>query len=275
MASDTLIRVRLGSRDARSETGQVEAVRLLELFHDAATELCIREIGDEGILRTYANVEFFAPLRVGDYIEIRGRITEVGAKTCVIELVAHKIIRTARTMAAPLAGEVLDPPRLVGRAKGTWLIPLRPAAEATLADDTQAADEGEVATEAQVTDTASNETHAEPLSWGGHRPKDQPAPKRRPGPEVRMRDENQDQREWSRSRPASSDRPPRRERSYDDRPDRNRPQSDRPYGDRSRSDRPTSDRPYGDRPRDDRPHSDRPRRDERWDEERPRPKRKG
>lgn len=298
MPQETLIRLRLTARDARAETGQVETTRLLELFHDAATEVCIRQVGDEGILRSYTTVEFLGPLRVGDYVEVRARLTDQGRKTCTIDLVAHKVVRAARTLDAPLAGEVLDPPRLLARATGIWLAPERAPARveagAEEAADTEAPAEAEgeaaLLTEAEGEAAEAAEAPTEPMSWGGHRPQDRPAARRRPGPDVRMREDEpepprrereergewerrprEERREWrpadERGRPGSErrweDRRPPREgegRGREDRP-RYRDEGGRGRDERRGEDRPRGgDRPYGDRPRGgDRPYGDRSR----------------
>ncbi|MCW5853003.1 MAG: hypothetical protein KIT87_23240 [Anaerolineae bacterium] len=297
MPQETLIRLRLTARDARAETGQVDTTRLLELFQDAATELCIRQVGDEGILRTYTTVEFLGPLRVGDYVEVRGRLADQGRKTCTIDLVAHKVVRAARTLAAPLAGEALDPPRLIARASGVWLVPERVPVEtaAEAAADVETLDEDIATMPAEGAGEAA-EGQTEPMSWGGHRPGDRPAPRRRPGPDVRLREEEaetppprrereerggewerrpaEERREWrpreERDRSGGQrrweDRQPRREgqeRGRDERP-RGRDEGGRGRDERRGEDRPPRDRSYGDRPRgggSDRSASDRPRGD--------------
>lgn len=174
MAQEPLIRVRLGARDARTESGQVDPARLMELFNDAAANLAIAYRRDEGLLRAYQNVEFVAPVRLGDYIEVRGRVIDVARKALTIQMVAHVAVRTARSVESPLAGVLVEPPRLVARATGVWIVP--------------EAAEGEALAEDRETD---REPGAEPLSWGGHRPKDHPPAKRRPGPDVHMRSDDE------------------------------------------------------------------------------------
>ena len=47
----------------------------LGLFGDVATELCIRTDGDEGLFASYSDVQFLAPVRAGDCIEV---VAELG-----------------------------------------------------------------------------------------------------------------------------------------------------------------------------------------------------
>ena len=73
-----LIRVRMNNNDAHYGGNLVDGAKILELFGDVATELLIRNDGDEGLFRAYDNVDFLAPVRAGDYIEAIGEIVESG-----------------------------------------------------------------------------------------------------------------------------------------------------------------------------------------------------
>lgn len=94
----------------------------MELFGDAATELCIRHDGDEGLFASYDTVEFKKPVFAGDFLEIRGRITEVGRRSRKVELEAYKMIE-AHPEEGPSVARVLDEPVLVARATGTVVVP--------------------------------------------------------------------------------------------------------------------------------------------------------
>src|SRR5580700_5256040 len=72
------LRVRLSQADAHYGGNLVSGSKMLEFFGDVATELLIRQDGDEGLFRAYDNVEFLAPVHAGDYLEIEGEITKVG-----------------------------------------------------------------------------------------------------------------------------------------------------------------------------------------------------
>ena len=70
-----------------------------------------------------SNVEFLAPVYGGDYIEARGKIVKEGKTSRTMEFSAWKVIRP-RPDISPSAAEVVDPPILVCKAKGTCVTPL-------------------------------------------------------------------------------------------------------------------------------------------------------
>jgi 3-keto-5-aminohexanoate cleavage enzyme len=118
------LRVRLGAHDAHYAGELVDGARILALFGDVATELCIRHDGDEGLFRAYDMVEFVAPVYAGDYIEARGVITAVGSTSRRMEFEAKKVLGNARTTGlSPSAAGVLEPAILVCRAHGTCVVP--------------------------------------------------------------------------------------------------------------------------------------------------------
>src|SRR5436309_13204574 len=88
----SLIRIRMGAKDGHYGGGLVDGAKMLELFGDVATELCIRADGDEGLFRAYESVEFLAPVRAGDFIEAEGTITRWGKTSLGMEFVARKVI---------------------------------------------------------------------------------------------------------------------------------------------------------------------------------------
>ena len=117
-----LIRLRMSSHDAHYGGHLVDGARLLGLFGDLATELCIRHDGDEGLFRAYDSVEFLAPVYAGDYVEAEGEITRVGATSRAMRFEARKVIRP-RPDLSDSAAEVLAEPVVVCRATGTCVVP--------------------------------------------------------------------------------------------------------------------------------------------------------
>ncbi|HEX6244755.1 MAG TPA: hotdog domain-containing protein [Polyangiales bacterium] len=118
-------RLRLGSHDAHYAGELVDGARCLGLFGDVATELCVRHDGDEGLFRAYDSVEFLAPVRAGDVLEVFGEITEVGRTSRKMRFWAHKVIELVRAPGAEVsAARVLESPLLVCRASGTCVVPL-------------------------------------------------------------------------------------------------------------------------------------------------------
>ena len=57
----------------------------LGLFGDVATELCIRTDGDEGLFASYSDVQFRAPVRAGDFLEVTAELVAVGRRSRTIE----------------------------------------------------------------------------------------------------------------------------------------------------------------------------------------------
>jgi 3-aminobutyryl-CoA ammonia-lyase len=117
-----LIRLRMSEADAHYGGRLVDGARMLALFGDVATELCIRESGDEGLFAAYDSVQFLAPVYAGDYIEAEGRIVRSGTRSRAMEFEARKVI-AARPESSPSAAEVLAEPVIVCRASGTCVVP--------------------------------------------------------------------------------------------------------------------------------------------------------
>ncbi|CAN2042659.1 3-aminobutyryl-CoA ammonia lyase [Candidatus Magnetomoraceae bacterium gMMP-15] len=119
---ETSLKLRMGMHDAHYGGNLVDGARMLNLFGDAATELLIRYDGDEGLFRAYSSIEFLAPVYAGDYIEVRGRIINVGKTSRTMEFEAWKIISQEPELSES-AARVLDSPVLVCKATGTCVTP--------------------------------------------------------------------------------------------------------------------------------------------------------
>mgnify|MGYP000227479649 CR=1 FL=1 len=117
-----MIRLRMGAHDAHYGGNLVDGAKMLQLFGDVATELLIRNDGDEGLFCAYDNVEFKAPVFAGDYIEAVGEITHVGNTSRKMTFEAYKVIRP-RPDVNESACDVLEEPILVCRASGTCVVP--------------------------------------------------------------------------------------------------------------------------------------------------------
>jgi len=116
------IRLRMSAHDAHYGGNLVDGARMLGLFGDVATELLIRNDGDEGLFCAYDSVEFLAPVFAGDYIEAVGEIVKVGNTSRKMQFEARKVIQ-ARTDINDSAAEVLETPVVVCRASGTCVVP--------------------------------------------------------------------------------------------------------------------------------------------------------
>lgn len=120
MTDRVLLRLRVGAEQAHYGEGLVDGAFVLKLFGDAATELLIRRDGDEGLFRAYSSVDFLAPVRGGDYLEIEAEIVKEGRTSRQMRFEARKVIAPQGGSAA----RVLDPPEVVARAEGTCVVPL-------------------------------------------------------------------------------------------------------------------------------------------------------
>ena len=95
---------------------------ILNLFGDVATELTIRIDGDDGLLRSYDNVEFFSPVHAGDFLLIKGKVVKIGNTSRKIIFEAYKIIEPIKNSKFDSNCKVLDPPLLVAKASGTSVV---------------------------------------------------------------------------------------------------------------------------------------------------------
>ena len=116
------IRVRMSQLDAHYGGSLVDGARILALFGDAATELCIRHDGDEGLLRAYESVEVLAPTHAGDYLEVEAELVRVGNTSRKMRFEARKLIRP-RPDVSDSAADALAEPVVVCRAVGTCVVP--------------------------------------------------------------------------------------------------------------------------------------------------------
>lgn len=118
----SLIRLRMSAHDAHYGGDLVDGARMLGLFGDVATELLIRNDGDEGLFVAYDNVEFLAPVFAGDYIEAEGEIISAGNSSRKMKFEARKVI-VPRKDINDSACDVLEEPVVVCRASGTCVVP--------------------------------------------------------------------------------------------------------------------------------------------------------
>jgi 3-aminobutyryl-CoA ammonia-lyase len=101
----------------------VDGAYSLGLFGDVATEMCIRTDGDEGLFASYSDVQFRAPVRAGDVLEITCDLVRVGTRSRVLDLAVYVVARGAATPERPGAAHVLAEPLLATTATGTVVVP--------------------------------------------------------------------------------------------------------------------------------------------------------
>ena len=118
---EAIHRRRLSSADAHYGGGLVAGAKVLELFGDLATELCIRSDGDEGLFAGYSSVEFLAPLHAGDFIEVRGHITRTGTSSREMSFAAVRYASRAPEISES-AADTIDEEEVVARAIGTCVV---------------------------------------------------------------------------------------------------------------------------------------------------------
>ncbi len=117
-----VLRVRMSQHDAHYGGDLVDGARILALFGDVATELCVRHDGDEGLLRAYEAVELLAPTHAGDFLEVEAEIVSVGNTSRTMRFEARKVIRP-RPDLSDSAADALAAPVVVCRARGTCVVP--------------------------------------------------------------------------------------------------------------------------------------------------------
>ena len=100
----------------------VEGAYALGLFGDAATEVCIRTDGDEGLFAGYSGIRFIEPIYAGDVVEVTASVTRVGSRSRDVEFSCAVVCR-GRPDKGGSAAEVLDPPIVAVVATGTVVVP--------------------------------------------------------------------------------------------------------------------------------------------------------
>jgi len=108
--------------DAHYGGGLVDGAYVLGLFGDVATEACVRMDGDEGLFASYSDVQFRAPVRAGDVLEVSCEVTAMGRRSRQLSFEARVVCR-ADPSRSPSAARVLDPPVVAVTAAGTVVVP--------------------------------------------------------------------------------------------------------------------------------------------------------
>jgi 3-aminobutyryl-CoA ammonia-lyase len=118
---ESVIRVRMSTADGHYAGGLVDGARIVQLLGDAVTEILVRHDGDEGLSRVM-KAEFLAPVRSGDYLEIRAKLVSVGKSSRTIECTAHKVIGLID--ANDSAANALADPLLVAKLIDIAVVPV-------------------------------------------------------------------------------------------------------------------------------------------------------
>lgn len=115
----------------------VHGGRLLDYWGDVGTELMIRATGDGSLFRAYKEVQFLAPVYIGDFMEYHAWIEKKGNTSFEVHFEAWKTISTTddykishgfnhaadHPQLMGYEGRVLlDPPVLCGTAVGIMVV---------------------------------------------------------------------------------------------------------------------------------------------------------
>jgi 3-aminobutyryl-CoA ammonia-lyase len=100
----------------------VDGAYVLGLFGDVATEVCIRTDGDEGLFASYSDVQFVAPVRAGDVLEVTATVDRLGRRSRDVTFRAEVVAR-GRTDLGESAAEILTEPVTAVTARGTVVVP--------------------------------------------------------------------------------------------------------------------------------------------------------
>ncbi len=101
----------------------VDGAYSLGLFGDVATEVCIRTDGDEGLFASYSDVQFRAPVRAGDVLEVAAEVVAVGRRSRTLDFTVTVVAR-GRPEVSASAAEVLAEPVVATTATGVVVVPV-------------------------------------------------------------------------------------------------------------------------------------------------------
>ncbi|CAL9371099.1 3-aminobutyryl-CoA ammonia lyase [Streptomyces sp. enrichment culture] len=114
--------------DAHYAGNLVDGAFSLKLFGDAGTHLAITTDGHESLFAGYSSVEFLAPIRGGDIVEVEARLAAKGKRSRTVEFELRIICRALDETGR---AEVLAEPIVATRARGTGVIPASAITEAS------------------------------------------------------------------------------------------------------------------------------------------------
>ena len=97
----------------------VDGAYSLGLFGDVATEVCIQLDGDEGLFASYSDVQFKAPVRAGDVLEVTATVTRMGTRSRTVDFASVVVCRGTEGSGA----SVLAEPIVAVTATGTVVVP--------------------------------------------------------------------------------------------------------------------------------------------------------
>jgi 3-aminobutyryl-CoA ammonia-lyase len=100
----------------------VDGAYSLAAFGDVATEMCIVTDGDEGLFASYSDVQFKAPVRAGDVIEISAEIVRVGRRSREMAFEV-RVVGRGNPARGESSADVLEPAIVATTARGVVVVP--------------------------------------------------------------------------------------------------------------------------------------------------------
>jgi 3-aminobutyryl-CoA ammonia-lyase len=100
----------------------VDGAYSLAAFGDVATEMCIRTDGDEGLFASYTDVQFLAPVRGGDVIEVEARLVRLGRRSRKLDF-ELRVVARANPSRSESASGWLTPALVATTASGVVVVP--------------------------------------------------------------------------------------------------------------------------------------------------------
>src|SRR5450759_1462915 len=100
----------------------VDGAYSLAAFGDVATEMCIRTDGNEGLFASYSDVQFCAPVRAGDCIEIEATLVRVGSRSREMSFEVRVVTR-GNPGGSQSSADLLGEPITATTARGVVVVP--------------------------------------------------------------------------------------------------------------------------------------------------------
>jgi 3-aminobutyryl-CoA ammonia-lyase len=100
----------------------VDGAYSLAAFGDVATEMSIRTDGDESLFASYSDVQFLAPVRAGDCIEIEATLVRVGSRSREMTFEVRVMARGNPDRGGS-AADLLTQPIIATTARGVTVVP--------------------------------------------------------------------------------------------------------------------------------------------------------
>jgi 3-aminobutyryl-CoA ammonia-lyase len=100
----------------------VDGAYSMAAFGDVATEMCISTDRDEGLFASYSDVQFRAPVRAGDCIEIEATLVRVGSRSREMSFEVRVVTRS-NPAGGESAADLLTDPIVATSARGVVVVP--------------------------------------------------------------------------------------------------------------------------------------------------------